>query len=836
MDNKEYLKIVSFFATLDNTYKSNVSDEELLIVKSFLLLMRKKGLLKKIGLDFHTDDYKIIIEECIKNCDNQNIKELYYSNFQSIIKSVRKPYLVSLYKAYLSISDSLIENHSKEFFDDQIQFAFTTRKILDYSNSIQPAELTSLLNSFCDEKSVSDYYNPFAGLASLGLDLPEHINYVAEEINEYTWLLGKLRSLIYNRFNNFNYSNKNSFLEWTSNKETKYDFIGFYPPLNLKLDKHLKQIYNSEYFQIGNANPLIISECFKKLKDKGKMAFVMSSGFLFSSSKKDVSLKKSLVENGYIDKIILLPEKIFSYTSIAVNIVVICKNQNKTRRVNFIDASEKFILKDNKKRILDLKAINSLISENKSQKKSLVEQDEILENNYNLSVHRYVFEELNLSILEDTYLTPLVELIKPIKQTQIKTTRPIKVVRIRDLANTALEATKSFNEIEKITPKHPIRILKDNSLLLAILWKSLKPTIYKKNDEDIYYESSSIIACSVNQDKVDINYLLIELQKEYVQKQLDQLSIGASVRRISKGDLMQIKVVVPDLKTQEERKLEFKESIIQEQQTKFEDLKKQLGVEVSDENSFLRHKISGTLRNIRGSYNKLKDIIDNQICKELPEVYEYKVNPKLNTSLKDYLYRLDRDIKSVHRAVKNVGVELTLNDLKFENLNFIKFVQSYVEEVKNRSNNNFEIIINIDEEALKYSKVKEVTFSGDKEILYQVFDNIIENAERHAFSEKKENNRIIVELLYNFEDLEVQLDFTNTGKPLPDDYTYEAFTRKGSTSGKNAGNGIGGWYMYEVMKLHNGNFGFTDETGPEGGIHEDYATTIELTFPIEIKI
>jgi type I restriction enzyme M protein len=41
--------------------------------------------------------------------------------------------------------------------------------------------------------------------------------------------------------------------------------------------------------------------------------------------------------------------------------------------------------------------------------------------------------------------------------------------------------------------------------------------------------------------------------------------------------------------------------------------------------------------------------------------------------------------------------------------------------------------------------------------------------------------------------------------------------------------------MNEIMKTHNGKFGFTDETGWEG-IQGDDVTTIELTFPIEIRI
>src|SRR5690606_24058650 len=148
----------------------------------------------------------------------------------------------------------------------------------------------------------------------------------------------------------------------------------------------------------------------------------------------------------------------------------------------------------------------------------------------------------------------------------------------------------------------------------------------------------------------------------------------------------------------------------------------------------------------------------------------------------------------------------------------------------------FKIILNVDEEALKEAKIKEIFINGDKSLLQKMFDNIVENAEKHAFNnEISIKNRIQIELLYDFDNLEVQLDFGNSGKPLPEGYSWESFTRKGSKSGLNGGDGFGGWFINEVMKKHGGRFGFTDERGPEG-IEGDIITSIELTFPIDIKI
>ncbi len=113
-----------------------------------------------------------------------------------------------------------------------------------------------------------------------------------------------------------------------------------------------------------------------------------------------------------------------------------------------------------------------------------------------------------------------------------------------------------------------------------------------------------------------------------------------------------------------------------------------------------------------------------------------------------------------------------------------------------------------------------------------MFDNIIENAEKHAFTNSiNSGNKIKIELLYDFEDDNVQIDISNTGNPLPETMTHDSMVRRGSSLGKNSGDGIGIWFVNEVMKIHKGKFSFTDETGPEG-IDGEYVTTMELTFPI----
>lgn len=847
--SQKFLKLISQLLTLRNLYKSKLSRQDDAIVNCFLLLLRKKS---DVISEFHQLDKNLIseIENAVEATKDDFFISFYYDQVGPIIEKIKSSYLYSLMEIYvfagLEYDDKGFEvfddKDFEDFFDFYIQVYFTEQG-KHGSDSVQPKKLTSLINHFMPNSKDFSYYNPFGGLASLAIDLPKGINYYGEELIRFNWVIAKIRLMLNDCPSIFKFELADSVQNWCSQNDKKYDFIAFNPPFNLKLDRSLRDLFHSGYEKSPTANSLIIYECFQKLKENGKMAFVMPSGFLFSSNKGDIHLKKTLTENGHIDKVIALPEKILSFTSIAVNLIVINKAPNEDQQIEFIDASEKFNLKDGKTRVLDVEEIFALLSlSEKSNLKKTVSYQEIVKNRYNLSVNRYVFEDLKLSAKEKEYLTPLKNLVVTDLEKTVRPKNKVRVVRIRDLAENSLNSFKSFDELDEKISKYGVRHIGDRTLLLATMWKSLKPTIYKKGNEDVYYEPGSIYACRVDVSKIDTEYLLLELQKEYIQQQLEQLSVGSSIRRINRQDLLEIQVAVPIKAIQEKRKIDFKQSIILEQQQKLESLKDQSSIDIADENSFLRHKISGTLNNVIGTFNKLRDIIDNQISNQLPDVYSYKAKPIYKANLRDYLDRLNRDISSIHRAVKTTGVELSLREMKSKTFNFIELVEGYLEEVKNRPNCNFEIWFENDEEALEDNKVKEVFVKGDPGYLYQAFDNIIENAQRHGFILDEHNgslsgNILEVSLFYNFEYSEVELNFCNTGNPLPENFSLETFTRKGSKAGVNSGKGIGGSLINEVVKAHKGKLGYKDES--EQGtelLGSMFPTRFELTFPMEFKI
>lgn len=833
-EEKDILQILVQLRTIQNLRASNIDKNEALVLKCFLLLIAKKQLVLHHEFLDNLSDIKDTINRKIQNQNDENIKRLYDSYIKKIIKKVHRKYLIDLNDVFLPLSNSFLSENSGQLVDSILNMNFDR---FSGSDSMQPKELTTIMNYYLRDKNYKSYYNPFSGLSSLAIHLSEDINYFGEEINELNWLLGQIRILIHN--SNLKFKLKLGDSIYNSSSSMYYDFIAFNPPFKLKLDKVKLSSYvkSSKYYNAFDATSLIISENFEKLNRNGKMIFVVPNHFLYSNNKSEKSLKKYLVENNYLESIIALPERILQFTGIQINVVVLSKDPLKKGYVKFIDATGLVKADNNKLNIIDSDEVISLIeSRQESRLIKHVANKTIVQNQFDIAVNRYVFEPLDLSLSQNESLVMLKDIISSISSTRSKVREGI-FIKFSDLANEeTTEYSKTFQDIKPRKLRSDAGFLNKNSILLSLIGNSLKPTFFRVSKEPVFYPINYMVAVQVNEDLVDIDFLILELRKEYIQKQIKQKSRGVGIPKISRNELMEIQIIIPSLDEQKRKKYSYQESIIDIQKEKLQSLINDFGIDVADENSFLRHKISGTLRNVRGSFVKLKQIIETQVVKDLPEVYTFKANSKLSATFLDYLNRIERDLNSMHKSVQVVGKELNLQEIQLQPISLLNYMKDYVDDIKNRALKNFSINLDLDEEQLKTENIKDIIIQGDKEILHQIFDNIIENAEKHAFiNNEKNENRIEIQLMYDFESQDVQVDFTNTGNPLPENYSYEDFTRRGSKSGPNAGTGIGGWFISQVMKRHNGTFGFTDETGPEG-IKGDYATTIELTFPIEIKV
>ena len=133
----------------------------------------------------------------------------------------------------------------------------------------------------------------------------------------------------------------------------------------------------------------------KSLKRNGKAAIILPHGVLFRGNA-EATIRKSLIDLGYIKGIIGLPANLFYGTGIPACIIVIDKEKHKERNGIFmIDASLDFIKDGNKNRLRerDVYKITTVFNQQMELPKysRFVPNSEIRKNDdYNLNISRYI--------------------------------------------------------------------------------------------------------------------------------------------------------------------------------------------------------------------------------------------------------------------------------------------------------------------------------------------------------------------------------------------------------------------------------------------------------------
>lgn len=103
-----------------------------------------------------------------------------------------------------------------------------------------------------------------------------------------------------------------------------YDIVISNPPFNLKLTNK----YNVNNTLIKNSsNAYFVHFCMEKLSSKGKCSLILPTGFIAAQKNDDLLTRKYLIDNNYLDSIIIFPTPMFESTGVCVSTVTIDKNK-----------------------------------------------------------------------------------------------------------------------------------------------------------------------------------------------------------------------------------------------------------------------------------------------------------------------------------------------------------------------------------------------------------------------------------------------------------------------------------------------------------------------------
>jgi type I restriction enzyme M protein len=142
------------------------------------------------------------------------------------------------------------------------------------------------------------------------------------------------------------------------------------------------------------------------LATNGTAAIVEFPGVMYRSGKEQ-KIRKYLIDNNFVDSIVQLPPDLFFGTGIQTCILVL-KKSKKDNKVLFVNAESEFARFGNKNKLRpeDIQKILATITDRTDEDyfSRLANYDEIVKNNYSLSVTNYVKaedtrEEVNIKVL-----------------------------------------------------------------------------------------------------------------------------------------------------------------------------------------------------------------------------------------------------------------------------------------------------------------------------------------------------------------------------------------------------------------------------------------------------
>lgn len=181
----------------------------------------------------------------------------------------------------------------------------------------------------------------------------------------------------------------------------RFDFIVANPPFSLKNWKDGMKDYG-RFTGYGDTPPekngdfAWLLHILKSLKSTGKAAVILPHGVLFRGNA-EATIRKSIIDKGYIKGIIGLPANLFYGTSIPACIIVIDKSDADERKGIFmIDASHDFVKDGNKNRLREqdiykiVTTFNEQITADPKYARFVPNEEIKIKNTYNLNIPRYI--------------------------------------------------------------------------------------------------------------------------------------------------------------------------------------------------------------------------------------------------------------------------------------------------------------------------------------------------------------------------------------------------------------------------------------------------------------
>ncbi|EAD5870110.1 type I restriction-modification system subunit M [Listeria innocua] len=403
-----------------------------------------------------------------------------------------------------------------------------------------PRQVSEVMAQIAAKTSnITSIYDPTVGSGSLLLTVKKHLkedvqkdlNYYGQEKNTATYNLTRMNLLLHGVHpEKMSVKNGDTLSEdWPEDPSRPaegvlFDAVVMNPPYSLANWNKSNLKVSDPRFEIAGVLPpdskgdfAFLLHGLYHLGQTGTMAIVLPHGVLFRGGTEG-EIRKRLLNKNYIDTIIGLPRNLFTNTGIPVCVLILKKNRAISDPVLVIDASRNFIKvgKQNELQEKDIARIVDTYVERaeKAGYSHLATREEIIENDYNMNIPRYVEsidEEIphdvdahlyggipqanieKLKTLQTTVKNVLDNALKPVRDGYVQLEKPMdeltnEVLTDKNIiAKSAIIREKSETFIELYWKKlHEINNIVDVNSLMEEMLVKIKELLSSFDGLDVY--------------------------------------------------------------------------------------------------------------------------------------------------------------------------------------------------------------------------------------------------------------------------------------------------------------------------------------------------------------
>lgn len=375
----------------------------------------------------NSDIFSVVTEE--------GEKIVLFENLSRYVTEKRDEFCKALVNKLVNFSFERIFEEKFDFFATIFEYLikdYNTNSGGKYAEYFTPHAVAKIMARCLVQEDVSDVscYDPSAGSGTLLMNLAHQIgeekcSIYSQDISQKSSNLLRLNLILNNLVHSIPHIVKgNTILEPFHKDENgdleKFDYIVSNPPFKLDFSDFSEELdtkENKDRFFAGIPKVpakkkesmaiylMFLQHIMYSLKDKGKAAIVLPTGFITSSKSIESKILKKLVTEKMLAGVVSMPSNIFATTGTNVSILFIDKNNKGD--VVLIDASKLGTnVKDgkNQKTLLSHKEEEKIIETFNAKKAEddfsvVVSYDDIKAKNYSLSAGQYFEVKIEYSDL-----------------------------------------------------------------------------------------------------------------------------------------------------------------------------------------------------------------------------------------------------------------------------------------------------------------------------------------------------------------------------------------------------------------------------------------------------